>query len=94
MERTIFDYFNDLFRSRGCNGDFIFSCVKSRVTEEQNSFLTRPFEPVEVKEAIFSMHPDKSPGPDGMNPCFFQQFWDLVGKDVTDDVLLDRKSVV
>ena len=92
LERTIFDYFNDLFRSRGCNGDFIFSCVKSRVTEEQNSFLTRPFEPVEVKEAIFSMHPDKSHGPDGMNPCFFQQFWDLVGKDVIDAVLFNLNN--
>ena len=29
------------------------------------------------------MHPDKSPGPDGMNPAFFQRFWSVVGEDVT-----------
>ena len=28
------------------------------------------------------MHLDKSPGPDGFNPAFYQRFWDLVGDDV------------
>lgn len=28
------------------------------------------------------MHPDKSPGPDGMNPAFYQRFWDIIGDDV------------
>ncbi|XP_030479434.1 uncharacterized protein LOC115696684 [Cannabis sativa] len=37
----------------------------------------------EVKVAVFSMHPDKAPGPDGMGPGFFQHHWDIVGSDVT-----------
>jgi hypothetical protein len=28
------------------------------------------------------MHPDKSPGPDGFNPAFFQNFWHLCGDEV------------
>lgn len=36
----------------------------------------------EVREAVFSMHPDKSPGLDGLNPAFFQTFWGVVGGDV------------
>ncbi|CAN0857942.1 hypothetical protein LINGRAHAP2_LOCUS7002 [Linum grandiflorum] len=28
------------------------------------------------------MDPNKSPGPDGFNPRFYQRFWDLVGDDV------------
>lgn len=36
----------------------------------------------EVKDAAFSMHPDKSPGADGLNATFFQTFWNVVGKDV------------
>ena len=29
------------------------------------------------------MHPDKSLGPDGMNPAFFQKFWHIIGDDVS-----------
>ena len=49
------------------------------MTEEHNQFLLRSFQIQEVEEAIFSMHPDKAPGPDGMNPAFFQTYWDIVG---------------
>ena len=33
------------------------------------------------------MHPSKSPGPDGMSPFFFQNFWHTVGVDVTNAIL-------
>lgn len=29
------------------------------------------FDPREVNKALFSMHPDKSPGPDGMSSGFY-----------------------
>lgn len=38
----------------------------------------------EVKNALFSMHPEKSPGIDGLNPGFFQAFWNVFGADVTE----------
>lgn len=28
------------------------------------------------------MHPDKPLGPDGMNPAFYQRFWEIIGPDV------------
>ncbi|GJS13489.1 putative RNA-directed DNA polymerase, eukaryota, reverse transcriptase zinc-binding domain protein, partial [Tanacetum coccineum] len=37
----------------------------------------------EVKEAIFSMGNDKSPGPDGYTVAFFKEAWDVVSNDVT-----------
>ncbi|GKA61099.1 hypothetical protein Tco_0760506 [Tanacetum coccineum] len=40
----------------------------------------------EVKEAVFSMGDDKSPGPDGYTTVFFKEVWGIVGNDVTNAV--------
>lgn len=44
--------------------------------------LTKPVDKKEVRNAIFSMGPYKSPGPDGFQPVFFQKFWDVIGDDL------------
>lgn len=41
------------------------------------------FTALEINETIKSMHPNKSPGPDGFNLCFYQTYWDDVGPAVT-----------
>lgn len=38
------------------------------------------------------MHPKKSPGPDGMPPLFYQHFWSLTRKCVTQTILDFLKS--
>ncbi|GJR19030.1 putative reverse transcriptase domain, reverse transcriptase zinc-binding domain protein [Tanacetum coccineum] len=40
----------------------------------------------EIKEAMFSMGNDKSPGPDGYTVAFFKEDWDIVRNDVIKDV--------
>jgi hypothetical protein len=52
------------------------------VTAADNVSLEAPFTKEEVRVALFQMHPDKSPGPDGFNPAFYQSFWDICGDDV------------
>ncbi|WOH08816.1 hypothetical protein DCAR_0728264 [Daucus carota subsp. sativus] len=49
--------------------------------------LDRGFTIEEIKKAVFSMSPDKSPGPDGMNAMFYQQHWDIVGPLVSKAVM-------
>jgi len=33
------------------------------------------------------MQPEKAPWPDGMNPCFYQRFWSIIGNDVSTAIL-------
>lgn len=47
-----------------------------------NEMLDKEPNALEVREALFNMHPTKAPGPDGFHAIFFQTFWDIVGGDV------------
>ena len=47
------------------------------------STLMQEVSPAEIKNAIMSFKPFKSPGPDGLYPVFFQKFWDTLGPSVT-----------
>lgn len=40
----------------------------------------------EIREAMFDIHKDKSPGPDGMIAEFFHEYWDKVGCSVAEVV--------
>lgn len=77
-------YFEDLFSANeGCFAQVI-SAVGCKVNDQDNIFLTTPFEDNEFKEAATQMHPDKAPGPDGLNPTFYRRFWSLCGRDIVD----------
>ncbi|XP_074359607.1 uncharacterized protein LOC141699636 [Apium graveolens] len=52
----------------------------------QNSVLLDDIDTKEVKDALFHMHPDKSPGSDGMSPGFYQKYWSTMGEDVVNVV--------
>ncbi|XP_062028694.1 uncharacterized protein LOC133744637 [Rosa rugosa] len=56
--------------------------LQPKISDEMNLSLSAPYSEEEIKKALFQMHPSKSPGPDGMSPCFFQKFWHVVGHDV------------
>jgi hypothetical protein len=56
--------------------------IGTKITQEDNDKLSAPITKEELKAALFQMHPNKAPGPDGFNPAFYQHFWDLCGDDI------------
>lgn len=61
--------------------------VERVVTLDLNSTLLQPYTPNEVKQALFEMHPSKSPRPNSMSPFHFQKYWHIVVNDLTTKVL-------
>ncbi|GAU36575.1 hypothetical protein TSUD_362450 [Trifolium subterraneum] len=78
-------YFDNLFKPRDGDHDPFLNLIQPRVTDDDNFFLTAPITKVEVQQALFQMHPDKSPGPDGFNPAFYQRFWEHCSDDIFSD---------
>jgi hypothetical protein len=76
------DYFDKLFPQGDTTQDEVTRLINGRVTTEENQSLIKEFVVEEFKDALFSMHSDKAPGPDGLNPAFYKQFWELCGKEI------------
>ncbi|XP_019150373.1 PREDICTED: uncharacterized protein LOC109147192 [Ipomoea nil] len=89
MKPVVMNYFNDIFTANPVvnDGANFFASIHTRVTQSHNDWLNRPYDLGEVRDALFAMFSDKAPGPDGINPGFYQKFWDVVGTDVTGFVL-------
>ena len=58
-----------------------------RVLRAMNEELLRPFVAEEVSLALKQMDADMAPSTDGLPPLFYKQFWDKVGREVTEAVL-------
>lgn len=71
--QVILSDFQNLFTSEVGNMQRVLECVEAKVTGEDNIDLDRPFMREAVKDALFSMHPDKAPGEDGLNLGFFPE---------------------
>eukprot|EP00253_Pinus_taeda_P015524 PITA_15524 len=52
------------------------------VTQEMNINLNKEVEEEEIKTTIWSLHPDKAPGPNGFPICFYREYWSMIKKDL------------
>lgn len=80
---TIARYYSDLF-TEASNGDpqIIAEAIRPTVSESMNELLTSIPDDFEIKNAVFAIHGDKAPGPDGFSANFYQGFWDIIGHEV------------
>lgn len=92
---TILHFYQNLFSSAESSGlTEVIDVIPHVVTPDMNVQLDREFTIEEVEVAIKQMAPLKSPGPDGMPPLFYQNYWSLIGSDVTHSILYYLNSGV
>jgi hypothetical protein len=72
--------------------DEILQSVDRVVSDTMNLQLDAEFTADEVELVLKQMGPLKALGPDGMSPIFYQQYWHIVGNDITAGVLACLKD--
>lgn len=82
VQEVVEKYFLNLFTIGNMEGNLTGNEIVKQVSSMENESLIAKATVEEVKAAVFSMHPDKSPGSDELNPAFFQSFWNIVRNDV------------
>ncbi|XP_021836344.2 uncharacterized protein [Spinacia oleracea] len=83
VEELVASYFGTLFTSEApYDFEHAMSGMDTLVTQEMNVGLDTEPTDEEIKAALFQMHPNKAPGPDGMHALFFQKFLHIVGGDI------------
>lgn len=88
LEGIAIDFYRQLFSAQdNLIPELVLDHVPSKVTDEMNMRLTRPYTASEVERALQLMRPNKAPGPDGFTAGFYQLHWDLLGNDIISAVL-------
>lgn len=82
IQEVITEYFKDMFNSASTGMSLPARVGLPIILELRSHFLVRPIADEEVKNAVFAMHSDKAPGVDGLNPGFYQAYWEIVRRDV------------
>ena len=87
VEKVVVNYFDDLFQTITPTGfDGFLDEIRSSITPQMNQRLLRLPTEEEVRLALFMMHPEKAPGPDGMTALFFQHSWHIIKNDLLEMV--------
>lgn len=78
-------FFKNLFQtSDTCVPDSLHLNSVPHIDSDLYALLVQPVSRREVRDALFSMAPYKTPGPDGFQPVFFRTYWNIVAQDVWD----------
>lgn len=59
--------------------------TQKKIREEQNVEMNKEISEEEVVAAIWSLHPDKAPGPNGFTIAFYKQHWKTIKKGFLKD---------
>lgn len=65
----------------------VVDSIRQVVTAKMNEKLVADFTIDEVKVVLKQMAPLKAPGPNGILPLFYQNYWALLGSNVSNSIL-------
>ncbi|BFG29908.1 hypothetical protein CerSpe_161820 [Prunus speciosa] len=82
IESEAINFFKNLYSSNDEVGWGVEGLNWCPISSEKAAWIERPFEEVEVRNAVFDCGKDKSPGADGFTLFFFQYCWDIVKGDL------------
>ncbi|KAG5564631.1 hypothetical protein RHGRI_000728 [Rhododendron griersonianum] len=92
VQDEILGYYTSLLGSPFLHSKEAYSvlrlAVPQRLLVSQKLTLSSRVSGDEIKQAMWSIEGDKSPGPDGYSFAFFQSNWDVVGSDVIQAIQL------
>lgn len=75
IANEIANYFENLFiTSSPQDRQELLDKVPRTISESMSRSLTKPIADLEIKQALFSMHPNKAPGPNGITLSFIKSF--------------------
>ena len=93
IKQEAISYFQQRFAPPGQPSSTPLEVNPSNVlNDEHAAWLSNDISSNEIKNALFSMNGDKSPGPDGLTACFFQHSWNIICPDFTQAINLFFRS--
>jgi hypothetical protein len=88
IEEILLNHFKLLFQSQPTHQiNETVTVVKDKLNKDMKDMLSKEFHEAEVYNAIKDMKSLAAPGPDGLPAIFYHTYWDIVGQDVTKEVL-------
>lgn len=85
IKREAVNYSNKLFQNRNpCDPYSLLLNDIPKISRDMAHSLLQPVALQDVRDVFFSVSPYKAPGPDGFQPIFYQMFWDVIGKDISE----------
>jgi hypothetical protein len=88
IEEIFINHFKTLFTTQHpTNIAETTKVVQNKVSQDMYEHLDKDFTAEEVLYAITDMKGLAAPGPDGLPARFYHTYWDIIGKDITKEVL-------
>lgn len=85
--KTFALFYQQIFKSGNTDAkELVCEALSPKVTPEMNQLLIAIPDKLEIQRAVFLIHSDKAPGPDGFSAGFYQTFWDVIGDDIVRDI--------